>query len=210
MSLEKKLLALSFDDGPDNELTSLVLDKLEKHHVPASFFLIGQLVNDSTKKTLQRMIALSCELNNHSWAWDSMNRMAANEIKKSINNTSDTIKKITGKTPLFFRAPNLAVSDVLYENVDLPFIGGVLAKDWTDCNTSAEERAKNVLSSVRDGAIILLHDVQQKPHPTPEALDIIIPELKKQGYEFVTIGELFKQKKIIPALHESKIWTFVE
>ena len=115
MSLEKKLLALSFDDGPDNELTSLVLDKLEKHHVPASFFLIGQLVNDSTKKTLQRMIALSYELNNHSWAWDSMNRMAANEIKKSINDTSDTIKKITGKTPLFFRAPNLAVSDVLYE-----------------------------------------------------------------------------------------------
>ena len=120
------------------------------------------------------------------------------------------IKKYTGQEAKFFRAPNLATSEELYAYVDMPFIQGVLAMDWQGCNTNAKDRANNVLAGVKDGAIILMHDVQPYPHPTPEALDILIPKLKKQGYEFVTVGELFKRKGVTPVLHEEMMWTYVQ
>ena len=58
-----KLVALSFDDGPNSEMTELVLDKLEKHGVVASFFVIGQLITDETAPTLKRMVDMGCEIN---------------------------------------------------------------------------------------------------------------------------------------------------
>lgn len=76
----------------------------------------------------------------------------------------------------------------------MPFASGIIAFDWDGQNTSAEDRANFILKDVKDGAIILLHDVQPYPHPTPEALDIIIPELQKQAYEFVTLSKLFEIK----------------
>ncbi|MBQ0163185.1 MAG: polysaccharide deacetylase family protein [Treponema sp.] len=204
-----KLVALSFDDGPNSEMTELVLDKLEKHHVTGTFFLIGRLVTDETAPTLKRMVDMGCEINNHSWEYESMDHMNEQQVRNSIKKTNDVIYKYTGQTPKFFRAPNLATSEELYQYVDMPFICGVLAMDWQGCNTDAKMRAQNVLNGVQDGAIILMHDVQPYPHPTPEALDIIIPKLKKQGYEFVTVSELFKRKGITPAIHEENMWTYV-
>ena len=191
-------------------MTELVLDKLEKHGVVASFFVIGQLITDETAPTLKRMVDMGCEINNHSWAWDSMNNMTKAEVNESISKTNAAIKKYTGQEAKFFRAPNLATSEELYAYVDMPFIQGVLAMDWQGCNTNAKDRANNVLAGVKDGAIILMHDVQPYPHPTPEALDILIPKLKKQGYEFVTVGELFKRKGVTPVLHEEMMWTYVQ
>jgi peptidoglycan/xylan/chitin deacetylase (PgdA/CDA1 family) len=205
-----KLCALTFDDGPDVKKTPLILDKLEAHGVVASFFVIGQLVNDSTGSVLQRAVTMGCEINNHSWGWQSMNTMTEEEIKESVNTTTAAIEKYAGTTPKFFRPPNLAVSNTMYDAIDYPFAGGVLGYDWAAQNTSAEERAQKVLNGIRDGAIILLHDVQPDPHPTPEALDILIPELKKQGYEFVTLSELFTRKGITPSPDERKIWVYVK
>ncbi|HNX58250.1 MAG TPA: polysaccharide deacetylase family protein [Spirochaetota bacterium] len=206
----EKICALTFDDGPDARMTPLILDKLAKHSVIATFFVIGQLINDDTEPVIVRAVRTGCEIQNHSWGWDSMSAMPADEIKESVDRTTEAITKYAGKAPSFFRPPNLAVSDTMYETIDLAFAGGVVAHDWKGCNTSAEDRAKEVLGGVRDGAIILLHDVQPQPHPTPEALDIIIPELKKRGYRFVTISELFKSKGIKPEPHDKKLWTFAE
>ena len=209
-SVPEKLCALTFDDGPDAKLTPLVLDKLEKYKIVASFFVIGQLINDTTKPVLERAVKLGCEINNHSWAWESMNTMTKEQIQESVNKTSQAIEKFTGKATKFFRPPNLAVSGSMYDAIDLTFASGVLGFDWAGQNTSAQDRAQNVLKSMRDGAIILLHDVQPLPHPTPEALDILIPELQKQGYRFVTLSELFAQKKVSLKPNERKLWAYVE
>jgi peptidoglycan/xylan/chitin deacetylase (PgdA/CDA1 family) len=205
-----KICALTFDDGPDVEKTALVLDKLEKYGVVATFMMIGQNVNDNTKPVIDRVVSMKCEIGNHSWAWNSMNQMTPAEIKDSIKKTSAAIKKYSGVKPKFFRPPNLAVGDVMYDNVGLPFVEGVLGFDWAGCNTTAEQRANNVISGMQDGAIILLHDVQPYPHPTPEALDILIPELKKQGYEFVTLSELFARKGVKPDPKAHRMWKYVE
>lgn len=204
-----KLCALTFDDGPSVDLTPRVLDKLEKHGVVATFFVIGMLINEDTAPVLERMTKMGCEIGNHSWAWDSLNSKSPEEIKNSINKTTAAIKKYAKTTPKFFRPPNLAVSETMYENIDLPFVEGVLGFDWAGCDRTAEKIAQNVLKDMRDGAIILLHDVQPEPHPTPEALDIIIPELKKQGYEFVTLSELFRRKGVDPKSIKGRMWKYV-
>jgi peptidoglycan/xylan/chitin deacetylase (PgdA/CDA1 family) len=190
-----KLVALTFDDGPDNRLTGRVLDKLDKYGVKATFMMVGQRINDSTAATVKRVIDSGHEIGNHSWGYSGMGYMSTQDIKKSISDTNAAILKYSGTTPKFFRPPNLETSSNLFNAVDLTFVGGLTANDWIQ-STTAEQRAAAILNGVRDGTIILLHDVQPEPHPTPEALDIIIPALKNQGYEFVTLSELFQLKGV--------------
>jgi peptidoglycan/xylan/chitin deacetylase (PgdA/CDA1 family) len=156
---------------------------------------------------MKRAVAMSCEIGNHSWGYDSLNMADEDRIKDSISRTTAAIEKYVGLRPAFFRPPNLAVSARLYGSVDLPIVGGIVGNDW-DQSTTAESRAKTVLAGMRDGAIILLHDVQPDPHPTPEALDILIPELKARGYEFVTLTRLFERKGVDPL--SGRMWQYVK
>jgi peptidoglycan/xylan/chitin deacetylase (PgdA/CDA1 family) len=203
-----KIIALTFDDGPDTNLTPLVLEKLEKYNAPATFMVIGQKINDSTSRVIKRIINLGCEIGNHSWSYQSMNGMSETSIKKSVNDTTAAIIKYSGTTPTFFRAPNLATSNTMLNAIDLTFVGGITCNDWVQ-TTTARQRADAIINGARDGAIILMHDVQPLPHPTPEALDIIIPTLKKQGYGFVTLSELFRIKGVTLKSSDNKIYTYV-
>ncbi|WP_265446190.1 glycoside hydrolase family 11 protein [Acetivibrio straminisolvens] len=190
-----KLVALTFDDGPDNVLTARVLDRLDKYNVKATFMVVGQRVNDSTAATIKRIVNSGHEIGNHSWGYSGMANMSPADIRKSIADTNAAIQKYAGTTPKFFRPPNLETSPTLFNNVDLVFVSGLTANDWIQ-STTAQQRASAIINGVKDGTIILLHDVQPEPHPTPEALDIIIPTLKSQGYEFVTLSELFRLKGV--------------
>ncbi len=205
-----KVCALTFDDGPDIVKTALVLDKLELHGVVASFFVVGQKINASTADVMKRAVALGCEIHNHSWSYGSLNNQSADQVKKSVDDTTAAIKEYAGVAPAFFRPPNLAVSATMYEAIDFPFASGILGFDWTGGGGNTPQKvADNVLGGIRDGAIILLHDVQSDPHPTPSALDILIPELKKRGYRFVSLTELFKSKNIDPLSRPASMWTTV-
>lgn len=204
-----KLCVLTFDDGPNTVKTGLVLDKLEAHNVPATFFVVGQNIGSSTEEIMQRALALGCDFQNHSWSYSGMNGMTAEQISTSIDKTSQAIERVTGSAPAFFRPPNLATSATMYDTIAMPFISGVVAVDWAGTGTTAQDRADNVLNGMRDGAIILLHDVQPDPHPTPEALDILIPELKRRGYQFVTLPELFEMKGVDPDSKSNDMWVYV-
>ncbi len=206
-----KLCALTFDDGPDVTKTQRVLDKLQKHGVVATFFVIGQLINNTTKTLLTNMVAMGCEIGNHSWGWDSLNNKTAEEIINSVTNTSRAIHEFAGVKPKFFRPPNLSASSLMYQVIDMPFVSGILGEDWAGCSPrTAQSVASNIILQIKDGAIILLHDVQPDPHPTPEALDILIPDLKKKGYEFVTLSELFSRKGIEPTSKTNSMWVIVK
>ena len=153
---------------------------------------------------------MGCEIGNHSWDYDSLNTVSAEAVQQKITKTQEAIKKFAGVDARFFRPPNLAVSQTMYDTIPLPFVEGVLGFDWAGCGTSAQDRVQKILSGMADGAVILLHDVQPDPHPTPEALDILIPELKKQGYQFVTLSELFKRKGVDSASRKGSMWKYVK
>ena len=209
-----KSCALTFDDGPDAEKTARVLDKLDHHGIRATFFWIGQKVTEANRTIMERLVAGGHEVGNHSWDHQTMNRMSAEEIRASVEKTSAAILSYTDKPPRFFRAPSLATSALMYETIPYPFMGGgVIAKDWEPRwggLPGAEERAARVLEGIQDGAIILMHDAQPDPHPTPEALDIIIPALIQKGYRFVTLSELFKRRNVSPQAGTEIQWAVVK
>lgn len=209
-----KLVALTFDDGPNVTLTAAVLDKLEQHEVPASFFLIGQNITEEARPVLERAAALGCEFENHSFGFASLTGLTPEEVTTSIDDTTAAIEAFTNTSPVFFRPPNLAIDQQMYDLIDYPFAGGIVGGDFPaefGGNPTVEAVTDTVLSQVQDGSIILLHDVQPSldPQPTPPALDNIIPELERQGYEFVTLQQLFERRGIDPNSQQDAIWNSV-
>lgn len=191
-----KVIALTFDDGPNTVCTPMVLDLLEQYGARASFFVIGDNINEESAAVMKRAYDMGCEINNHSKTHSYMNKMSAEDIKAEIKYTSDLVEKYTGEPTKFFRPPFIAVSQTMYDSIDLPFINGKGCNDWED-SVSAEQRVEKVLEQAQDGDIILLHD-QKTNFKTVEALETIIPELQKQGFELVTVTELFYAKGITP------------
>lgn len=191
---EKPVIALTFDDGPNTTTTNEVLDLLEKYGVRASFFLVGNNINDDTAEVVKRAYDMGCEINNHSKTHSYMDKMAAEDIREEIAFVSDKVKEITGEPTAFFRPPYIAVNDIMYENIDMPFIAGVGCNDWED-SVDAELRVKRIKRQLRDGVIILLHDAQGNSQ-TVEALDTLIPFMLEEGYQFATVSELFEAKGV--------------
>lgn len=206
-NVEAKYVALTFDDGPNTTTTAEVLDKLQKYDIVASFFLIGNNINDASAEVVKRAYDMGCEINNHSRSHPYMNEMTPDEIIAEFTYTDDKIYEITGERSRFFRPPYIAVSGDMADNIDVPFIAGIGCNDWQDSIT-AERRAAMILRQVKDGDIILLHDAEGNSQ-TVEALDTIIPEMLAQGYRFVTVSELFEIKGIAIDPDDEKIYTNV-
>lgn len=203
----EKIVALTFDDGPNTTTTVQVLDVLKKYGIKATFFLIGDRITQESAESVKRAIAMGCEIENHSWTHSFMTKLEPQVIKDEIKRTSDKIEEITGRRPEFFRPPYIEVSRMMVDNIDLPFICGVNGLDW-EPEVMAKERAELVLENVGDGEVILLHDMEGNDE-TVKALDIIIPELMKNNFEFVTVSELFKRKGIEPKIHSGIVYTDV-
>ncbi len=205
MSENVKYIALTFDDGPNTTTTNEVIDKLEKYDIVASFFLVGNNINEESAKAVKRAYDMGCEINNHSRTHSNMSGFTPEEIKEEYDFVDEKVFEITGEHTKFFRPPYISVSEVMLDNIDVPFIAGIGANDWED-KVTAEHRARLILRQAKDGDIILLHDAEGNSQ-TVEALDTIIPELQSQGYKFVTVSELFKIKGIGPDME--KIYTNV-
>lgn len=202
---ENKAVALTFDDGPNTVTTPVVIDMLEKYGVVASFFLVGNNVNKESAEVVRRAFDMGCEINNHSRSHPAFTELTMEQMRSEVDFTTERIVEITGKQPAFFRPPYIAVSSEMFDCIDLTFIAGIGAEDWLP-EVTAEMRAQKILAQAKDGDIILLHDAEGNT-PTVEALDRIIPSLKAQGYEFLTVTELFKAKGITP--ERGKVYTNV-
>ena len=194
-----KYLALAFDDGPNLTTESEMLDLLAKHKVPATFFVIGNNINEETARNMQRAVKQGCEIGNHSLTHSMMSLMDEEQVKDEIEATSALIEKTVGERPKFFRPPYINVKPEMYDWIDLTFICGKGCQDW-EADVDKDARREGILVNAEPGAIYLLHDFEGN-EATVEALDEAIPVLKKQGYTFVTVGELFKKLNCTPDGH---------
>lgn len=204
----KPMIALTFDDGPNLVTTPEVLDVLEEYEIVASFFLIGDNINMNNMKVVERAYNMGCEINNHSKTHSDMTKLTAEEIKKEIEYTSNMIENIIGEAPKFFRPPYISVNDTMYDNIDLTFICGHGCNDWEN-SVTAEQRVEKVLGFADDGVIVLLHDSAYNSQ-TVEALKTIIPTLLDEGYQFVTVSQLFEAKGIELSADDKNMYTVVE
>ena len=191
-----KRIALTFDDGPNTVTTPKVLDVLEEHGIVASFFLIADSITPESAEQTRRALAMGCDIENHSRTHGFMNQMTAEQIREEVRYCTDKIVEITGKAPKFFRPPFIAMNQTMYDNIDLTFICGVGCEDWVP-DVTAQQRIDRVLANAEDGQIVLLHDMQWNQN-TADALKVIIPELKKRGFRFVTCRQLFEEAGVTP------------
>lgn len=186
----KPMIALTFDDGPGKR-TGELLDQLEKYNAHATFFMLGQKI-PSYPKEVKKMEKIGCELGSHSYDHKNMALLNKRGVKSQMNRTNKQIKAVVGSEATVMRPPYGAISKVMRETLQLPMIlWNIDTLDWK--TRDADKTIKHVMKNVKDGDIILMHDI----HSTSiDAALKLIPKLQKEGYQLVTVSELAAAKKV--------------
>ncbi len=191
----EKVIALTFDDGPNPITTPRLLEALQKNNAKATFFLLGSLVKQNAS-VLNQMSNYGMEIGSHTYNHKHLPKLSAQAMKDEINQTNQVIKETIGKQPTVMRPPYGEYSQGVLSAAGVPVImWSVDTLDWKTQNT--QSTVDNVLKNAKDGSIVLFHDIYE---PTVKAVEILIPELQRMGYRLVTVSELaaIKQKTISP------------
>ena len=184
---QEKVVALTFDDGPDPIDTPAVLDILKEKQARATFFVLGQAAQ-SNPDLLKRLVIEGHEIGNHSFKHDYQQR----HLVEEMNQTDQAVFAATGTHTYFYRPPGGFVSqnqlDTIKKNGHIVALWSVDSKDWR--NPGVKQIVDNVMKNVFPGAIILMHDGGYQRSQTVKALGPIIVALRVQGYRLVTLSEL--------------------
>lgn len=193
LDVNKPMVALTYDDGPGAR-TGELLDYLEQNEAHASFFLLGECISDSNGQYIKRMVDIGCEVANHSFSHPQLTKLSDEGIKEEINKTNAKIAEMTGGvTATLMRPPYGAINDTVRGAVGMPMImWSVDTLDWKTRN--AQSTIDHVMSNVKDGDIILMHDIHSA---TIDASEQLIPKLQAAGYQLVTVSELAEARGIV-------------
>lgn len=207
----ERVVALTYDDGPNPPYTSRILNVLRQEHVHATFFLVGRAVQ-AYPALVRREVEDGNAIGNHTWDHPHLIVMRRTAIRRSLQRTDAAIYAATGNHTHLMRPPfgarDWMVMQVAHTMGYTVVMWSVpLARDWE--YPPAKVIAQRVLPDVSDGSIIVLHDGNRgqlcgrnglAPHVCDRSSDIeatrlIVESLKKQGYRFVTIPELISLRK---------------
>ena len=204
--VSQKLVALTFDDGPNGQYTERLLDILHDKGVRATFFVVGRNV-DRQPALARRIVAEGHVLGNHTYShslWTPL--MDDPHAARELVGCSEAVHRATGVWPSLFRPPHGYRSPWL---VGLAHQQGYTVVEWSVATeehhaASRQGIARSIVARVRPGAIILLHDgfeTQQgyNTSTTIEAVPLIIEALRAKGYQLVTVPQLLKAEQHLPA-----------
>lgn len=183
--VQGKCIALTFDDGPDDKYTTLLLEGLKERGVVATFFLMGQKI-EGNEAIVRQMNEDGHLIGNHSYSHIQLTRAGTEKVCRAVEQTSAMIEAITGERPRYLRPPYGDWNDELECRVELTTVlWSVDSLDWKLQNRG--RIVKRVLKEAEDGDIILMHDIF--PESVDAALEIV-DTLTMEGYTFVTVDEL--------------------
>lgn len=189
-----KLVAFTFDDGPSYN-TIKIVNTLVKYDSKATFFLVGNQV-EKYAKTMDVLVKNGMDIGNHTYSHKELTKLRDKEILKEIDLTNEVIYNKTGIKPMFLRPSYGAMNKRIKKLSTMPIIvWNIDTLDWKYHNSNKIK--DKILKYVSDGDIILMHDTYVA---TLNAVEMVIPELKKQGYKIVSVSELFKYKGVKPKL----------
>lgn len=189
-NIDRKLVALTFDDGPDNKVTPMIIDILDQYNVKASFFFIGSYVKvypDVVKKAHESGHSILA----HSYYHSLFTNKSYEYIYRDFEKTNEAIKNIIGVEPSMMRPPYGIVTDNVRKaaknhNQQI-ILWSIDTLDWS--NRDKDQIVENALHGIQPGDIILMHSIG-KNEATAEALPEIIKQLRNKGYEIVRLEEL--------------------
>lgn len=187
---ENKVVALTFDDGPDSVNTPKIIKVLRKNNVQGTFFCIGEQI-EACKSIIKQAYDDGDLIANHSWSHKDFTTISESEIKNEVTLTENEINKVIGKRPALIRPPYGDINEVAQNSLTALNYKSII---WSTDTLDWEQRevsniVKNVVNNVRPGEIILMHCNEDKK-ATTEALPQIISKLKQMGYSFVTVDKL--------------------
>ncbi len=197
---EKKVIALTFDDGPWPGSTAKVLDILKKNNIKSTFFVVGQNVKNYPELT-KRIVTEGHTIANHTWHhwYHHMNPQTA---AYEVANTTDIIYKTTGVKTSLFRPPGGNMKNGVVDYAKSNKYAVIMwSSDSVDYSRLAVPRLiNNIFRAAKPGGIVLMHDGGGDRSHTIKALPEIINKFRKQGYEFVTVPELLEMQDQYPQL----------
>lgn len=198
----RKMVALTFDDGPSPTYTAMVLDILERYNVRATFFIQGSHISGN-EELLQRALALGCEIGNHTMNHEDLEEISDDEMRNAVSSVNDLMQEKFGYTLTLLRPPYISFGKKgsekraafvqMLKDFDMACINHTRSSHDTYADYTAEMISERMLQSKDelghgiDNSIFLFHDKSQK---TVDALPRIIEGLLADEYQLVTVSEL--------------------
>ena len=186
-----KKIALTFDDGPHPRYTERILNILEKYNIKATFFVIGVNI-ENYPEPLKKIYEGGHEIGNHSYDHNNEKNLNEENVRTEIEKCETLIYETVGVRATLFRPPQgdygSQVEKIASQKNYSIILWSIDTRDWE--HSPPQKILKTVSSKLNGGDIILMHDYVSGTNTTCEALELIIPTLLSQGYEFVTVSEL--------------------
>ncbi|MGE5704369.1 MAG: polysaccharide deacetylase family protein [Clostridia bacterium] len=199
----KRMIALTFDDGPDARYTPQIASLLKEYDAKATFFVVGTRVQKNPE-IIRQLLKDGNELANHTYSHPDLRKISEQRLKEEVTKTQETIYAATGFTPKLFRPPGGYYSESLIRVVKDAGFQVIMwswhqdTRDWSD--PGVKKIVKKVLKNARNGDIVLFHDYGGARSQTVRALKEILPELHRRGFHFVTVSELLMYQKKVNAV----------
>ncbi len=190
----RKLISFTFDDAPSRTLENILATFAAYNEqnpdcmATATVFYNGGLFDNHTPALLATSLAMGFELGNHTQSHLDLTTLDKLRLLTEIDKTDEALEKIDGKPRHLLRAPFGKTDDLVKEVAPAPLIDWTIdTLDWT--GVSADTICRSVFDNLFSGAIVLMHDGY--PH-TVDALKILLPRLKEEGYQVVTVSQMAK------------------
>ena len=187
----KPMVAITFDDGPNPETTTPMLDALEENYAKATFFCLGQNAG-YYPETVQREYNLGMEVGTHTYSHVVLTSLSASALDSEISKSVDAINKAIGVKPSLMRPPYGAVNKTV-----LSAVGGynLCCMNWSldteDWKTKNADATYNEVMKAQDGDVVLLHDIHEY---NVDAVKRFVPDLIAEGFQLVTVPELYEAR----------------
>jgi len=187
-----KYIALTFDDGP-SKYTREIVDLLDKYGYSATFFMIGSNLNIDYKDTLEYLVSKGSEIGVHGFSHKSFTNLKEEVLTNEINKTKKYIYNLTGYMPILVRPPYGNINNKIRSLGYGPYIlWNNDTLDWKYKNSKTIYN--NFINSIKDNDIVLMHDSYLT---TYKALEMILPYLKENNYQVITVSRLASKNNVV-------------
>ena len=184
----KPMVALTYDDGPSKNSTSRILETLRANGGRATFFMVGNRA-EKNGAVIRQMVEQGCEVANHTYDHTLMSKVDPAELERQLMMTNQVVADAGGVTPVLMRPCGGDTNEAgmgVAGAISMPAVlWSIDTLDWK--TRDAEKTVSAVLDHVKDGDIILMHELYET---AADASDVIVPELIRRGYQLVTVSEL--------------------
>lgn len=190
---ERPMVALTFDDGPYRNNTKAITDLFEEYGGRATFFVVGYHL-DMFAEDMLYAYQRGFQIGNHTLNHPALRQISDEEGMEEVKELNRRLNELGIKGELMLRPPYGEYTQYMQEHLSVPMIGwNVDSQDWL--SKDADKIYEQIVGNVKDGDIVLLHDLH---NVTAEAMQRVVPELTAQGFQLVTVEELFAAKGIEP------------